>query len=105
VRFELILPRLEYEPSYGAYIRELGDEERYPFPLDFEHGDFAALLMRLDDLATGTNLSILKCRSRAQLKSFRDTMSLPAPTSRCSRTDMDKAPTARPYRPPAERGL
>lgn len=54
--FQLILPRLEYESSYGDYIRELGDEERYPFPLDFEHGDFAALLRRLDDFASGANL-------------------------------------------------
>ncbi len=53
---ELILPRLEYELSYGAYIRELGDEERYPFPLDFEHRDFAALLRRLDDFANGVSL-------------------------------------------------
>jgi predicted acetyltransferase len=56
VTVELILPRFEYEPSYGAYIRELGDEERYPFPLDFEHRDFAALLRRLDDFANGVNL-------------------------------------------------
>ncbi len=54
--YELILPRPEYEPSYGAYIRELGSEERYPFPLDFEHGDFAALLSRLGDFADGRNL-------------------------------------------------
>lgn len=54
--FELILPRLEYEPSYGAYIRELGEEERYPFPLDFEYDDFPALLRRLDDFANGANL-------------------------------------------------
>ena len=25
--------------SYGAYIAELGDEERYPFPMDFDHRD------------------------------------------------------------------
>jgi predicted acetyltransferase len=56
VTFELVLPRPDYESSYGAYIRELGDEERFPFPLDFEHGDFAALLRRLNDFATGTNL-------------------------------------------------
>jgi predicted acetyltransferase len=56
VTFELILPRLEFESSYEAYIRELGDEERYPFPLDFEHSDFAALLRRLDDFAKGANL-------------------------------------------------
>jgi len=56
VTVELILPRLEYEPSYGAYIGELGDEERYPFPLDFEHTDFAALLRRLGDFASGVDL-------------------------------------------------
>ena len=53
---ELLLPRLEYEPSYGAYIQELGAEVRYPFPLDFEHKDFGALLRRLDDFANGRNL-------------------------------------------------
>jgi predicted acetyltransferase len=56
VEFKLVLPQLDYESSYEAYIRELGDEERYPFPLDFEHSDFAALLRRLDDFASGTNL-------------------------------------------------
>lgn len=53
---ELILPRLEYELSYGAYIRELGEEERYPFPLDFEYQDFQALLSRLNDFSIGVNL-------------------------------------------------
>lgn len=52
----LILPNPEYEQSYGAYIVELGDEERYPFPLDFEHNDFAALLRRLDDFTKGINI-------------------------------------------------
>jgi predicted acetyltransferase len=53
---ELILPRPEYEPSYGAYIQELGTEVRYPFPLDFEHKDFGALIRRLNDFANGLNL-------------------------------------------------
>ncbi len=53
---ELILPRLEYEPSYGEYIRELGTEERHPFPLDFEYKDFPALLSRLSEFASGINL-------------------------------------------------
>lgn len=52
----LVLPNPEYEQSYCAYIVELGDEERYPFPLDFEHNDFAALLRRLDDFAKGINI-------------------------------------------------
>lgn len=53
---ELILPRPEYEPSYHAYIRELGGEERYPFPLDYEYRNFPALLGRLDDLANGVSV-------------------------------------------------
>jgi predicted acetyltransferase len=52
----LIRPSPEFEPSYREYIRELGDEERYPFPLDFDHSDFAALLQRLADLEAGENL-------------------------------------------------
>lgn len=52
----LARPGLAYAASYRAYIRELGDEERYPFPLDFDHADFAALLARLDDLEAGRNL-------------------------------------------------
>ncbi|MBC52923.1 MAG: GNAT family N-acetyltransferase [Gammaproteobacteria bacterium] len=45
---QLILPGIEYEESYRDYIEELGDEERYPFPLDFDHSDFAALLAKLE---------------------------------------------------------
>jgi predicted acetyltransferase len=56
VTVALILPSLEYASSYDEYVRELGDEERYPFPLDYEHGDFAALLQRLEDLANGVNV-------------------------------------------------
>ena len=53
---ELIGPSIEYEESYGAYIGELGDEERYPFPLDYAHQDFRALVQRLQDLADGINI-------------------------------------------------
>ena len=52
----LIYPTAEYEESYRAYISELGDEERYPFPLDFDHNEFPALLHRLDNLAKGINI-------------------------------------------------
>lgn len=52
----LILPCAEYERSYREYIRELGDQERYPFPLDFEYDDFAALLAKLTDCAKGIGL-------------------------------------------------
>ncbi|WP_376697563.1 GNAT family N-acetyltransferase [Wenzhouxiangella sp. EGI_FJ10305] len=52
----LIQPSLEYESSYRAYIQELRDEERYPFPLDFEDADFSSLIDRLADLRAGRNL-------------------------------------------------
>ncbi len=52
----LILPCAEYEQSYRGYIHELGDDERYPFPLDFDHEDFAALLKRLSDYSEGVGL-------------------------------------------------
>lgn len=53
---ELVRPNEMYERSYRAYIEELGDEERYPFPLDFDHRDFPALLRRLSDFEMGRNL-------------------------------------------------
>ncbi len=52
----LIRPHAEYERSYRAYIAELGDEVRYPFPLDFDHADFAALLRRLEGLTNGVGV-------------------------------------------------
>ena len=53
----LIRPGLEYESSYRSYIRELGEEERYPFPLDFEHADFPALVRRLHNLSEGIGVA------------------------------------------------
>ena len=53
---ELTLPSQRYEQSYRNYIAELGNEERYPFPLDFEYADFGALLARLENLADGKDL-------------------------------------------------
>tara|TARA_R100000005_G_C5002947_1_gene210876 strand:- start:5626 stop:6183 length:558 start_codon:yes stop_codon:yes gene_type:complete len=51
-----IEPTLELESSYRDYIRELGNEERYPFPLDFDYSDFPSLLARLADFDAGRNL-------------------------------------------------
>lgn len=53
---KLVIPSAAYEQSYREYIKELGDEERYPFPLDFESDDFEQLLTRLNDFAQGINL-------------------------------------------------
>lgn len=52
----LIIPTADFEASYLSYIAELGDEERYPFPLDFEHHDFTAMLARIEAFRQGTNL-------------------------------------------------
>jgi predicted acetyltransferase len=49
----LIDPCAEFESSYRSYICELGDEERYPFPLDFDYTDFPHLLQRLRNLRAG----------------------------------------------------
>ncbi len=53
---QLITPTLALEASYTRYIRELGSEERYPFPLDFNYHDFAAMLAKIDDFEKGINL-------------------------------------------------
>lgn len=53
---ELILPSEKYKNSYLEYIEELGDEERYPFPMDFDCSDFRKMLAKINDFAEGTNL-------------------------------------------------
>ena len=52
----LIEPCADFEASYRTYIAELGDEVRYPFPLDFDHNDFAWLLRRLREFRDGVDL-------------------------------------------------
>ncbi len=53
---KLISPSMDYIQSYRNYIVELGDEERYPFPLDFDHADFPAMLSRLEQFRLGVDL-------------------------------------------------
>ncbi|CAM3799766.1 GNAT family N-acetyltransferase [Rheinheimera salexigens] len=53
---ELVTPSIKYQQSYCDYIAELANEERYPFPLDFDFTDFEALLAKLADYAAGKNL-------------------------------------------------
>lgn len=53
---KLISPTVEYQDSYISYIKELGSEERYPFPLDFEYEDFVGLLKKLEGYASGTDV-------------------------------------------------
>jgi predicted acetyltransferase len=53
---KLILPTIQYESSYRSYIKELADEERYPFPLDFDSGNFETMIERNSDFANGVNI-------------------------------------------------
>ena len=53
---KLVHPQSVFKSSYLSYIEELGEEERYPFPLDFEHRDFEAMLQRNEDFEQGINL-------------------------------------------------
>ncbi|MCY7294879.1 GNAT family N-acetyltransferase [Alteromonas sp. a30] len=53
---DLILPSIDYKNSYIEYIEELGAEERYPFPMDFDCSDFDALLEKIDNFANGVNI-------------------------------------------------
>lgn len=53
---ELILPTKEYKNSYEEYIEELGNEERYPFPMDFDHSDFEKMLSKISNFSEGINL-------------------------------------------------
>ncbi len=52
----LITPTIDYEESYKRYIKELGDEERYPYPLDLDHRNFAHLVATLNNYAKGMDL-------------------------------------------------
>jgi predicted acetyltransferase len=52
----LIKPCMTYQDSYFGYIAELGNEERYPFPLDFDCTDFQRMLDKVDDFANGVDL-------------------------------------------------
>ncbi len=49
-KLELVKPSKEYELTYRQYIESLGNEVRYPFSLDFEHADFDAMLIKIDNL-------------------------------------------------------
>ena len=53
MNFRLCLPASEHEATYRSYITELGDENRIPFPLDFDHSDFKAWLERVEGISKG----------------------------------------------------
>lgn len=53
---QLVSPTSRLKASYLSYIEELGDEERYPFVLDFDHNDFDKLLAQIARFARGEQL-------------------------------------------------
>lgn len=53
---KLVRPDAAFEASYRDYIAELDEEERYPFPMGFDHRDFPAMLRKIDDFEQGRNL-------------------------------------------------
>lgn len=53
---KLIKPEVRYQASYDAYVKELGNESRHPFPLDFDHRDFPALLDKIRHYETSDDL-------------------------------------------------
>lgn len=55
---ELIAPKLNFKADYDKYIQELGNEERYPYPMDLPHHDFEALIQLLHDYSEGRNLPV-----------------------------------------------
>lgn len=52
----LINPLVELEHSYLDYIKELGSEERYPYPMDLDCSNFPAFVQLLNDYSKGINL-------------------------------------------------
>ena len=54
--YTVVSPSFAYKRSYNDYIEELGDEERYPMPMDLPHQDFPALVQTLYDYEAGKNL-------------------------------------------------
>jgi predicted acetyltransferase len=53
---KLVSPCIDFKNSYFSYIEELGNEERYPYPMDLEHANFEALVERLEGYSKGMEL-------------------------------------------------
>ena len=55
-KYALITPEKTYEDSFNNYIRELGSEERYPYPLDIPADDFQKYVETLHNYSQGKDL-------------------------------------------------
>ncbi|WP_395338922.1 GNAT family N-acetyltransferase [Ningiella sp. W23] len=53
---QLTAPHAQFEQSYRDYIQELGDEERYPYPMDLPFDDFAVFVSTLKGYDKGIKL-------------------------------------------------
>lgn len=58
MHMKLINPSIKYKKSCHSYIKELGSEERYPFPLDFNCYNFSKLIVKLKNYSKGINLPV-----------------------------------------------
>ncbi|MEM8497643.1 MAG: GNAT family N-acetyltransferase [Pseudomonadota bacterium] len=56
MNLKLIGPTKALESSYLEYLEELGDEERYPYPMDLDHSDFSGLIQTLHNYSRGIDL-------------------------------------------------
>jgi predicted acetyltransferase len=56
MNLRLINPSAKYKESYHSYIVELEDEEKYPYPMDFDYSDFPALIKKLINYSKGIDL-------------------------------------------------
>jgi predicted acetyltransferase len=56
MNLQIINPSVKYKESYHSYLNELGDEEKYPYPMDFDHSDFPALIKKLSSYSKGIGL-------------------------------------------------
>lgn len=56
MNLQIINPSVKYKESYHSYLIELADEEKYPYPMDFDYSDFPALIDKLTNYSKGIGL-------------------------------------------------
>jgi predicted acetyltransferase len=56
MHLQIIKPSIKYKESYLSYMVELGNEEKYPYPMDLDCSDFPALVQKLNNYSKGVEL-------------------------------------------------
>lgn len=56
IQASLIKPCKALQSSCCEYIAELGDDERYPYPLDLDHSNFRSRIHTLTQYSKGEDL-------------------------------------------------